>query len=162
MSDLGLPMLSHVPHICWESGKLTVIFRNSFSLLFRWQSCCTNLKVREFAIPCFWLLLIFVAEHIQGYDILNRNNFIPVLGHSTELGPQAHFLRTFNLSSPNSLELVIEKWTKLYTKLGKMGKHAVLLAGLEGTSKAEVLQSPGRRVKHIRPCRIVVSCGSWQ
>lgn len=56
-----------------------------------------------------------------------------MLGHCTELGPQAHLLRTFNLISPNSLKLEIEKWIRLYTKPGKMGKHALLLAELEGT-----------------------------
>lgn len=49
----------YVPHIGWESQKLIAIFRKSSPPLSR---CCTNLKARKFAIPCFWLLLIVVAK----------------------------------------------------------------------------------------------------
>lgn len=49
--------------------------------------------------------------------MISRNRFIAMHGHSTELGPRAHLHRTFNLISPNSLKLEIEKWIKLYIKL---------------------------------------------
>lgn len=89
-----------------------MIFPYNQTVILKWFK-----KVKQLSVWFRNVIKYLYAPYWKQLDMISRNGFLPVHGHSTELGPQAHLHRTFNLISPNSLQLEIEKWIKLYTKL---------------------------------------------
>lgn len=69
----------HVPHICWESGKLVAIFRKLSPLLSRWQGAAALTSERKVCHPVLLAALaLCLWTHWVCLLLLERN---PVRAH---------------------------------------------------------------------------------